>query len=81
MPETPVLHVYQTTLGHQLASTDWPHRICITEQMARTAPYVRFSWPYLTIQVTNGRAVYKVGTCDLGVWRGILIESWLSPPA
>jgi len=71
---TPI-KIHQTETGFRLASTAWPTILMVSDQVARTGTYVKFSWPYLVLQVENGRAVYRVETCDRGAWMGALVES------
>lgn len=58
----------------------WPERALFSAQVLRQCPGpVALHYPWITLRVDNGHAVYRVDTCDRGLWTGTLVEGWVQP--
>ena len=55
---------------------EWPPVAMFADTFVRqTDPqFITLRYPFLTIRVTNGHAVYRVDTCERHVWTGTLVE-------
>jgi hypothetical protein len=59
-----------------LATADWPPTTLIDHALIGDAEHrIVLRYPYLIIRLDNARAVYRVTTCEHGVWTGTLVES------
>ena len=60
-----------------LSLPTWPDVTEIPDSIVRLSDPSRIAlrYPFLTINLDNGHAVYRVETCDRGVWIGTLVES------
>jgi hypothetical protein len=55
---------------------EWPPSARIAAGLVREADprFLTLRYPFLTIRVANGHAVYRVETCEHDIWTGILVE-------
>jgi hypothetical protein len=79
------IHLVQNASGDPALIGAWPERVELSDGFLRACetacePLLHMRWPYLVVQVVNGHAVYRVSTCELGRWRGELLEASLTAP-
>jgi hypothetical protein len=62
-----------------LTDPAWPELTEIADALLHAAEpeAMRLRYPYLLIRLANARAVYRVESCERGVWRGTLVEGWV----
>lgn len=53
----------------------WPDLALITNEIVKSGdPRVVYRYPSLTFHLDNAHAVYRLDTCDRGIWIGVLVE-------
>jgi hypothetical protein len=82
MPEPRYICVRSDGAGRLfLEEPEWPLRALIADDLVRTEDRIHLSYPYLSIRLDNAHAVYRVDTCERGLWTGALVESYLEKGA
>lgn len=63
----------------------WPQTAEFLDSLVQLAHrshgVMAFHYPYFVLTCLNGRAMYRLSTCDHGLWHGHLMESWFEPRA
>lgn len=64
-----------------LAMEDWPPFALFSDAILKMGlPTLRLRYPWLIVRLHGCHAIYKVDTCEHGMWTGALMESTLPDP-
>lgn len=80
-PDARAVTITKDHAGVRLLDETWPPVMEFSDELVRSGAEGRLvlRHPWLTIRLDNAHAVYRVDTCEQGVWTGALVEGWRQP--
>lgn len=61
-----------------LVGQRWPERAAVCQVLLQQCPELFIlRYPFLAVRLANGRAVYRVETCERGQWAAVFLEGWV----